>query len=77
LLKGKHNLENVCAAVAAAFQIGCKKDAIIETLKTFKGLEHRLEFVSEKDGIKFYNDSFSTTPETAIAAIESLGSLRL
>ena len=40
-------------------------------VKTFKGLEHRLEFVREIDGVKFYNDSFSTTPETAIAAIRS------
>lgn len=70
-LKGRHNLENVCASVLAALTAGCSQQAIKEVLKKFKGLEHRLEFVAEKNGVKFYNDSFSTTPETAIAAIEA------
>jgi len=70
-LKGPHNLENVCAAILAARSAGASDDAIKKALADFKGLEHRLEFIAEKDGIKFYNDSFSTTPETAIAAIKS------
>ena len=70
-LKGRHNLENVCAATLAALTAGCGIQSIKKTLKEFKGLEHRLEFVAEKNGILFYNDSFSTTPETAIAAIEA------
>ena len=70
-LKGRHNLENVCAASLAAFAVGCNAGAVKKVLGNFKGLEHRLEFVAEKQGIEFYNDSFSTTPETAIAAIES------
>jgi UDP-N-acetylmuramoylalanine--D-glutamate ligase len=71
LLPGKHNLENVCAAVMAAklAQVGDKH--IVQVLKTFRGLEHRLELVREVNGVKYYDDSFSTTPETAIAAIEA------
>ncbi len=71
LLPGKHNLENVCAAVIAAIFAGAKMKAITHVLKTFKGLEHRLELVGTIKGVKYYDDSFSTTPETAIAAIEA------
>lgn len=70
-LPGKHNFENVCAAVMAARLVGAGKKHIIPILKSFTGLPHRLEFVSEIQGVKYYDDSFSTTPETAIAAIES------
>lgn len=71
LLPGRHNLENVCAAVMAAYCAGVKIPAIVDVLKTFKGLEHRLELTATIHGIRFYDDSFSTTPETAIAAIEA------
>src|SRR5579885_426884 len=71
LLPGKHNWENVCAAVMAATLAGVDKAAIVSVLKTFKGLEHRLELVREVNGVKYYDDSFATTPETAIAAIEA------
>src|SRR5581483_6069135 len=71
LLPGKHNLENVCAAVMAATLAGVSKKSIVSVLKTFKGLEHRLELVGEIRGVRYYDDSFSTTPETAIAAIEA------
>lgn len=70
-LPGKHNLENVCAAVMAARLAGVGKKYIISVLKSFTGLPHRLEFVSEINGVKYYDDSFSTTPETSIAAIEA------
>lgn len=70
-LPGPHNYENACAAVLAGFAAGCGAVAIKKVLRSFKGLEHRLEFVAKKKGVKFYNDSFATTPETAIAAIES------
>jgi UDP-N-acetylmuramoylalanine--D-glutamate ligase len=70
-LRGAHNLENVCAAVSVGKILGIQDDIIGKAVIGFKGLEHRLEFVAEKNGVKFYNDSFSTTPETAIAAIES------
>ncbi|MDP2649699.1 MAG: UDP-N-acetylmuramoyl-L-alanine--D-glutamate ligase [bacterium] len=72
LLPGKHNLENICAAVMAASLAGVAKENMVKVLKTFKGLEHRLEFVSEKNGIKFYNDSLATIPEAAIEALETL-----
>lgn len=71
-LRGAHNLENIEAAIGACIAAGVKDADVIQTaINNFKGLEHRLEFVEEKNGIKFYNDSFSTTPETAIAAINS------
>ena len=70
-LPGFHNLQNVLAAVCVAKLENVPNKSIASTLKTFKGLKHRLEFIAEKNGAKYYNDSFSTTPETAIAAINS------
>ena len=70
-LRGAHNLENICAATAAAYCAGADFDAIKTAAQKFKGLEHRLEFVADKGGVKLYNDSFSTTPETAVAAIKA------
>lgn len=71
LLRGKHNWENICAASYAAFLAGASIDSINKTIYSFKGLEHRLELVGEINSIKFYNDSFSTNPQTTIAAIKS------
>jgi UDP-N-acetylmuramoylalanine--D-glutamate ligase len=71
VLPGKHNFENVCAAAMAAKLAGVNKETIAKVLKSFSGLEHRLELVREVNGVKYYDDSFSTTPETAIAAIEA------
>src|SRR5690606_34590994 len=70
-LLGKHNLQNVCAAITAFWQISQDATAIRWTLQTFSGLEHRLELVKEVDGVSYYDDSFGTTPETAIVAIEA------
>lgn len=70
-LPGEHNWENVCAAVMAARLAGASKKSIIKVLKEFQGLEHRLELVGEVGGVKYYDDSFSTTPETTIAAIKA------
>lgn len=70
-LPGKHNLENVCAAVAAARLAGATHEGIIKTLASFSGLPHRLELIDNIKGVKYYNDSFSTTPETTIAAIRA------
>lgn len=70
-LRGEHNLENIYAAALAAKAAGRNANSIEQAISEFKGLEHRLEFVGNKNGIKFYNDSFSTTPETAIAAVKS------
>lgn len=71
LLPGGHNLENVCAAVMAANVAGVKKEAMVKVLTTFKGLEHRLQLVATVSDVRYYDDSFSTTPETAIAAIQA------
>lgn len=70
-LRGKHNLENVCPAVMTSYLAGADKDSIKKAVGEFKGLEHRLELVGEINGVKYYNDSFATTPETTIAAINS------
>lgn len=70
-LPGKHNLENAAAASMAAVISGVDLPTIKHVLKTFKGLPHRIEFVATVRGVSYYDDSFSTTPETAIAAIES------
>lgn len=71
-LLGKHNLENICAAIAATWNlIGGDKQAIRHVVSSFPGLKYRLELVRELEGVSYYNDSFSTTPETAIAAIRS------
>ncbi len=70
-LPGRHNLENVCAAIVASLCAGATMTSIIPVLKSFKGLEHRIEYVDTVRGVKYFDDSFSTTPETAIAAIEA------
>ncbi|MFA6493365.1 MAG: UDP-N-acetylmuramoyl-L-alanine--D-glutamate ligase [Patescibacteria group bacterium] len=70
-LRGEHNLENVCAAVTASYLAGADITSIGDSVRSFKGLEHRLEFIREFNGISFYNDSFSTTPDTTIAAVKS------
>lgn len=70
-IPGRHNLQNVVAATAVAKILNVSDPNIRKVLKTFKGLSHRLQFVAEINGIKFYNDSFSTTPETTIAAQEA------
>ena len=70
-LLGRHNWQNACAAVTAVWQVTQDVPAIRSVLTTFSGLEHRLEFVREVDSVKYYDDSFGTTPETAIVAIEA------
>lgn len=71
VLRGNHNLENISAAVAVSKILHVDENIILETVRNFKGLEHRLEFVREWNGIKFYNDSFATGPQPTIAAIRS------
>lgn len=70
-LRGEHNLDNIAAASLAAFSAGASVAAIRKAAKSFEGLEHRLETVRTVDGVLYVNDSFSTVPETAIAALES------
>lgn len=70
-LKGQHNLENICAAITTVWQIAPNPKAIKKVLEEFGGLENRLELVRVINQISFINDSFGTTPETAIVAIEA------
>lgn len=70
-LPGNHNLENAMSAILMSYVLNIDTDVIIETLRTFKGVEHRLEFVTNKDGIMFVNDSKGTNPDSTIKAITS------
>ncbi len=71
-LRGLHNVENVLAAFAAGIAAGVDVDSIRKTVAEFKGVEHRIEFVAEIDGVKYYNDSKATSVDAAIKALEAL-----
>ena len=71
-LLGRHNYENVMAAVAMALGIGVPLEAVRETLRRFTAVEHRIEYVTEKRGIRFYNDSKATNPDAAIQGIGAM-----
>ena len=66
---GTHNYENVMAATGIALSLGVPMDKIVEVLKRFQAVEHRIEYVTEKRGVKFYNDSKGTNPDAAIKGI--------
>jgi UDP-N-acetylmuramoylalanine--D-glutamate ligase len=70
-LRGEHNLENVLAACAAALLAGAAPADIAAGVKTFRGVEHRLELVGEIGGVEFYNDSKATNVDAALKAIEA------
>jgi UDP-N-acetylmuramoylalanine--D-glutamate ligase len=70
-LRGEHNRENIAAAAAVARILKIDADVIRRVVKSFKGLEHRLEEVGKVKGVAFVNDSFATTPETTMAAIKA------
>lgn len=70
-LPGEHNKENIAAATEVARIIGIPKQSIAHTVKNFKGLPYRLERLGEKNNIEYYNDSFSTVPDSTITAINS------
>ena len=76
-LPGKHNLQNVLAAATAVKILGVTNETILKVMQTFKGLPNRLQLVDEIDDVKYYNDSFSTTPETTIAAIEAFSNPKI
>ena len=71
-LRGLHNVENVLAAFAAGLACGASSDSMRETVKNFKGVEHRIEFVAEINGVKFYNDSKATSVDATSKALEAL-----
>ncbi len=69
---GKHNYENVCAASLAALAAGMPLEQIKEVLRAFPGVEHRIEYVGEVNGVAYYNDSKGTNPDAAIKAVEAM-----
>ena len=69
---GTHNHENVMAACAMAAVYGVPVDVIRESVKAFKGVEHRIEYVTEKKGVTYYNDSKGTNPDAAIKGIQAM-----
>lgn len=71
-LLGTHNYENVMAAVAMAASYGIPMESIRETILEFAGVEHRIEFVAEKNGVAYYNDSKGTNPDAAIKGIQAM-----
>ncbi|QQS46289.1 MAG: UDP-N-acetylmuramoyl-L-alanine--D-glutamate ligase [Acidobacteriota bacterium] len=70
-LMGDHNLENVMAALAVGSFCGVPAETMRSTIARFKGVEHRLEFVAEIEGIRFYNDSKATNVDAAIKSLEA------
>ena len=70
LLPGLHNIENLCAAISAVWGLASPY-AIEQVAKTFTGVTHRIEFIREVDGVKYYNDSIATTPTRTAAGVKS------
>ena len=71
---GRHNYENAMAAIAMVENLGVSLDDIVKTLKSFKAVSHRIEFVEEIGGVKFYDDSKGTNPDAAIQAVKAMKS---
>lgn len=76
-LVGAHNVENACAAISAVRLFTDDDEAVARGLGEFTGLEHRLKFVRELRGVRYYDDSIATTPGSAIAAIEAFSEPKL
>jgi UDP-N-acetylmuramoylalanine--D-glutamate ligase len=70
-LRGRHNVENTLAALAAGLACGASPDSMRDTISRFKPVEHRLEFVREIGGVKFYNDSKATSVDATVKALEA------
>ncbi len=71
-IPGAHNLENALAAVAVSLPTGVPPEAAAKALRSFPGVEHRIEFVCEKDGVRYINDSKGTNPDSTVKAVESI-----
>jgi UDP-N-acetylmuramoylalanine--D-glutamate ligase len=73
-LRGRHNLENISAAITAARLVNVAASKIGQVIAQFKGIEHRLELIAEIEGVKFYNDSKATNTDATRRALEAFGS---
>ncbi len=71
-LRGEHNLKNILAAISVAMIHGIDPESVSDAVATFKGLEHRLEYVGEFGKIHFYNDSIATIPEACMEAVRAI-----
>lgn len=70
-IKGRHNIENAMAAILSAYSLGVDLEIIVDTIKNFKGVEHRIEFVRTFNGISYYNDSKGTNPDSTDVALKA------
>ena len=71
-LRGIHNVQNILAGLAAGLACGASPESMRETIREFKAVEHRLEFVAEIEGVKFYNDSKATSVDATLKALEAI-----
>lgn len=71
-LLGRHNYENVMAAAAVSLEMGVPMETIRRVISQFQAVEHRIEFVLERSGVKYYNDSKGTNPDAAIQAVKAM-----
>ena len=71
LVKGMHNYENIMACLLVINEFGIDKDIVKDYFKHFKGVKHRIEFICEKDGVKYFNDSKATNPTSTITALNA------
>ncbi|MBR2802232.1 MAG: UDP-N-acetylmuramoyl-L-alanine--D-glutamate ligase [Erysipelotrichaceae bacterium] len=70
-IPGMHNVSNAMVAAAMAYKMGVSKDSIFNVLSNFAGVEHRIQFVRELDGVRYYNDSKGTNPDSTIVALKA------
>lgn len=71
-LLGRHNYENVMCAMAVCLHMGVPMGEIVEACRRFRAVEHRIEFVRERSGVRYYNDSKGTNPDAAIQALRAM-----
>ncbi|MHB1865366.1 MAG: UDP-N-acetylmuramoyl-L-alanine--D-glutamate ligase [Candidatus Saccharimonadales bacterium] len=76
-LLGKHNWQNICAAVTAVWQTSQDSEALASVLRDFSGLPFRIELIREFNGVKYYDDSFASAPTATIAAVEAIRSPKI
>ena len=70
-LPGVFNRENIAAALLAAWAVGVPEEVACSAAERFEGLPHRLQFVTARDGIRFYNDSYATRPDATLGALDT------